>query len=265
MVGSNTDRQLFASLLLPLNYLKVDNISEMPPASVIEKVEIKIIKEDNASLINVSHDVLPEIEKTIFDLDKPIPQILIEALVGDFNYQDIKEISFTGGLTGGIADSSIGGGDQWFTALDIYLSGTNVNHYIDKIEGYFGISNIVKLPEDFCLKVKALETIGKANIRSKPQIATLNGYPADITIRQTQYYLLTTQTTIRDLSQLYLQETQQFHTIEANITLKITPWVSAAGESTVEIHTEFNNRVGQFSSEIPPTRKNGRSIQLLFS
>jgi type IV pilus assembly protein PilQ len=253
LVGSKTDQNLLASLLIPLNYIKVDNILDMLPAIMIEKAEIKIIKEHNAVLIHSSQDVLSEIKRTILDLDRPIPQILIEALVVDYNYQDIKEISVEGGLSGGMVDSTKGAGDHWFPALDIYLSGENVNHYLDKIEGYFGISNIGKLPDDFYLKVKALETIGKANIRSKPQIATLNGYPADITIGQTQYYILTTQTPSRDPSQLYIQETQQFHTIEANITLKITPWVSSAGEITVEIHPEFNNPVGQFSSEVPPT------------
>ncbi|MCK5455430.1 MAG: type II and III secretion system protein, partial [Calditrichia bacterium] len=118
---------------------------------------------------------------------------------------------------------------------------------------YFGIANIGKLPDDFYFKVKALENIGRANIRSRPQITTLNGHPADITIGQTQYYILKTQTPIRDPSQVYMQESQQFHTIEANISLQIIPWVSASGEITVEIHPEFNNPIGQFSSEVPPT------------
>ncbi|OGB69697.1 MAG: hypothetical protein A2Y94_13655 [Caldithrix sp. RBG_13_44_9] len=253
LVGSKTNKLLLSSRLIPLKYLKVDSILDMLPAIILEKAEFKIIKEHNAVLIHGSHDVLSDVEQTLHDLDQPIPQILIEALVVDYNYQDIKEISLEGGLSGGVADTSRGTGDHWFPALDVYLTGGNINQYLDKFEGYLGISSIGKLPEDFYLKVKALETIGKANIRSKPQIATLNGYPADITIGQTQYYILTTQTPIRDPSQLYIQETQQFHTIEANITLQITPWVSASGEITVEIHPEFNNPVGQFSSEVPPT------------
>lgn len=253
LIGSKTNKLLLSSRLIPLKYLKVDNILDMLPTIILEKAEFKIIKEHNAVLIHGSHDVLSDVEQTLHDLDQPIPQILIEALVVDYNYQDIKEISLEGGLSGGVADTSRGTGDHWFPVLDVYLTGGNINQYLDKFEGYLGISSIGKLPEDFYLKVKALETIGKANIRSKPQIATLNGYPADITIGQTQYYILTTQTPIRDPSQLYIQETQQFHTIEANITLKITPWVSASGEITVEIHPEFNNPVGQFSSEVPPT------------
>lgn len=253
LVGNKTNKLLLSSQLIPIKYVKVEGILDMLPEKIQEKAEFKIIKEHNAVLIHGSSDVIHEIEQILNNLDRPIPQILIEALVVDYNYQDIKEISIKGGLTGGKPDSTHRSGDDWFPGIDFYLTGKNVNQYIDKVEGYWGITNIGRLPDDFYLKVKALETVGKANIRSKPQIATLNGFPADITIGQTQYYLLTTQTPIRDPSQVYIQETQQFHTIEANITLKITPWVSASGEITVEIHPEFNNPVGQFSSEIPPT------------
>ncbi|MBN2366352.1 MAG: type II and III secretion system protein, partial [Calditrichaeota bacterium] len=186
--------------------------------------------------------------------DRPIPQILIEALVVDYNYQDIREIQLEAGLkSGSTIDSTYGGGDKWFPAIDIYWTGNNANHYLNKLGHFLGVRNIGRLPDDFYLKVKAMEAVGKANIRSKPQIATLNGHTADITIGQTQYYILKTQTPIRDPSQIYIQETQEFQTIEANITLKITPWVSATGEITAEIHPEFNNPVGQFSSTVPPT------------
>jgi type IV pilus assembly protein PilQ len=253
LVGPKDNKLLVSSRLIKLDHLKVDGIIEMLPEKLIEKADYKIIKEHNAILINGSQDIIVEIEDIIYQLDRPIPQILIDVLVVDYNYQDIREISVEAGLTGGISDSNHSSADKWFPEVDISVGGKTVNKYLNKVSNYFGITNIGQLPDDFYLTVKALEKTGKANIRSKPQIATLNGYPADITIGQTQYYILKTQTPIRDPSQVYIQETQQFKTIEANITVKITPWVSASGEITVEIHPEFNNPVGQFTAEIPPT------------
>ena len=253
LVGDKNNKLLVTSKLIKLNHLKVDGIMDMLPRRAAEKAEFKIIKEHNALLVNGSQDIINEVEEIIADLDKPIPQILLEALVVDYNYQDIRDISVEAGLTGSSGDTSRGSWDKWFPGIDINWTGKNANKYLTKAGNFFGVTNIGKLPDDFYLKVRALETVGKANIRSKPQIATLNGYSADITIGQTQYYILTTQTPIRDPSQIYIQETEQFQTIEANITLKITPWVSASGEITAEIHPEFNTPVGQLSSKVPPT------------
>jgi type IV pilus assembly protein PilQ len=253
LIGDRTNKMLVSSHLIKLNHLKVDGIVEMLPQKILEKAEFKVVREHNALLINGPGDILSEVRDIVDELDRPIPQILLEALVVDFNYQDIRDISLEAGLSDPNSDSTWGRGDKWFPDVDIYWTSENANKYLGKLTNFFGVTQIGKLPPDFYLQVKALETVGKANIRSRPQIATLNGHTADITIGQTQYYILKTQTPIRDPSQIYIQESQQFETIEANITLKITPWVSASGEITAEIHPEFNHPVGQFSSTVPPT------------
>jgi type IV pilus assembly protein PilQ len=50
-----------------------------------------------------------------------------------------------------------------------------------------------------------------------------------------------------------LQESQTFHTIEADVKLEITPYVGADGMITLEIKPDFRTPVGQFSSDVPPT------------
>ena len=252
LIGEKTNKELIAAKLIKLRYVKVDGILENLPKYIINKAEIIVIKEQNALLVNASQDIINEIEHIIKEIDQPIPQILIEALVIDYYLSDSKEFSFQAGLgaadTNGVSPSAI-----LLPGLDVYISGNVANRYIQKIGGILGVYNIGKLPADFYLRIKALESIGKANIRSRPLISTLNGHEAEIKIGQTQYYKLITKIPIRDPSQIYIQETEQFKTIEANTSLKIIPWVSASGEITIEIHPEFNNPVGQFSPEIPPT------------
>lgn len=49
------------------------------------------------------------------------------------------------------------------------------------------------------------------------------------------------------------QKTERFEKITAEVKLEITPWVSADGDVTVEIHPEFSTPIGQFNPEVPPT------------
>jgi type IV pilus assembly protein PilQ len=113
--------------------------------------------------------------------------------------------------------------------------------------------NIGKLPSNFYLNLKALEQKGVANIRSRPLLATLNGTPASLSIGTTQYFLLNTTTPYRDQTQLYLQQSQNFQSIDADVKLDITPYVGSDGQITVEIKPDFKTPVGTFSADVPPT------------
>ncbi|RQW06172.1 MAG: hypothetical protein EH225_03735, partial [Calditrichaeota bacterium] len=97
LIGEKTNKLLSSSHLFQLSHLKVDGILEMFPQKISEKAEFKIIREHNAVLVNASQDIINEIASIVEDLDRPIPQILIEALVVDYNYQDIREIQLEAG------------------------------------------------------------------------------------------------------------------------------------------------------------------------
>ena len=258
LVGDKNNKGLATSRLIKLKHLKVDGILEMLPGKVTQKAELKIVKEHNALLINGAQDVINDIAAIIRDVDHPIPQVFLEALVVDFNTFDTRELSVEMGV-GAPPDSNII--DRYIPGLDLYRSGKDANKFLADISindrlhrlgGFFSGINIGRLPDDFYLRVKALETAGKANIRSKPQIATLNGHTAELKIGKTRYFKLVSEITLRDPSQIYLQTTERFQTVEINISLKITPWVSASGEITVEIDPEFNTPGDQLSPEVPP-------------
>lgn len=117
----------------------------------------------------------------------------------------------------------------------------------------FGIQNLGRLPTDFFFRIQALSQEGVVNVRSRPQISTLNGHEASIEIGTTQYFILRSTTPLQSPNQIVTQESERFETIEANVSLQITPWVSSSGEVTTEIHPEFNTPVGNFNSEVPPT------------
>jgi type IV pilus assembly protein PilQ len=254
LIGNKSVKGISTSELIKLNYLKADKIVELLPQSIKSKSEIKPIIELNGIMVIGTRSVINEVKDYISKIDRPSPQILIEILVIDINDSKIREISFDAGY-GNYTNTDTSGSklDFILPGIDILLNSKDVNNFLDKAGNLFGISKIGKLPDDFFLKIKALETSGVLQVRSRPQIATLNGYPADISIGLTQYFKMVTKTPFRDPSQVYVSETETFTQIDANITLKIIPWVSGSGEITVEIHPQFSTPVGSLSPDIPPT------------
>lgn len=117
----------------------------------------------------------------------------------------------------------------------------------------FNVGNLGKLPADFYLNLKAMESKGLANIKSRPLLATLNGHKASLSIGTTQYFLLKTTIPYRDQTSVLFQESQSFQTIEADVKLEIAPYVGSDGLITVEIKPDFRTPVGQLSADVPPT------------
>jgi type IV pilus assembly protein PilQ len=99
-----------------------------------------------------------------------------------------------------------------------------------------------------------MQTEGKANIRSHPKIASLNGHSASIKIGTTQYYLLKS-TTIYPSQQTSIstETSERFEKVEADMSLEVTPYVNTTGELIVDVKPEFNTPAQAFNPEIPPT------------
>lgn len=256
LIGTKNSPEMRVSRLFRLKHLKADGIIEMLPQPLTGQAELKIIKSHNALLVNGTGELIGEIAEVLRSLDRPIPQIFFEALVVDYQSSDMRDISFELGAGPGMPEDSAhtvsGDITRWIPGLDLLRRGKAVGGFLSRVgEGIPGI-NIGRLPDDFYIRIRALETAGKANIRSRPQIATLNGHTAELKIGETRYFRLVSETPIRDPAQLYVQTSERFQTVEINISLTITPWVSASGEITVEIEPVFNTPGEQVSANLPP-------------
>jgi type IV pilus assembly protein PilQ len=127
------------------------------------------------------------------------------------------------------------------------------------------IKEISKLPDNFKAQIDALQTEGIADIVSTPQIATLNGNSASITISKTFYYVIENSSIITSTSNLGQSKTREVKSIDTKISLSVTPWVSASKEVTVEIKPVFQIPGVQPSTDMPPnvdTRELTSTIRL---
>ena len=253
LIGEKTISGMVSTELIKLNHIKADGIIEILPQNLTAKATVQIIKEHNSLMVVGSQDVINEVRQFIQKIDYPIPQILIEAVVVDFTTTDAFELGVTAGTNlNQDTSSALSAFDLFYPNVDMTLNESNLNASLQYNLPKIGIKNIGRLPPGFMVNLQAMEQKGKANVRSVPQIATLNGHPASIKIGTTQYYQLESYTPYASTTDIYRQTSQRFEQIEANISLSITPWVSASGEITAEIKPEFNTP-RNFNPKVPPT------------
>jgi type IV pilus assembly protein PilQ len=270
LIGSKEMKGMTTQKLIPFNYLKITDVVSLIPARLREHLQLLTIKEHNAIFAIGPIDMLKELEQFRNSIDHPVAQILLEVIVVDFSTGNIRELKIEAQKGQSPADS-LPSLDSFIPGYDILLSATNVNKYYSEIGKFFGFKNIGKLPPDFKLRLKALEQKKIANIRSRPQLAALNGHTAKMDIGFTQYYKLNSRTALpgtvyspfnpgqnenQNQNQDYYNPyftTERFVSIQATISLEITPWVSSNGEITVEIHPKFETPIGKLDASTPPT------------
>lgn len=251
-IGPSTMAEITITRLIRLKHLIAEGVIEMLPESLTSKATIKLIREHNGLMVLGPLQVANEIENYIAELDHPPAQILIEALVVDYTITDRIEYGLK--AAGFPLGDSARPGQMYYPDIDVTGSSEELNRDLRYWANRFSISNIGTLPADFYVRLNALAREGKANVRSRPRIATLNGHEAKIDVGTTQYYLLKTETTYGVGQQTpTTQISEKFQTIEAAMSLTITPWVNASDEIIVIIHPEFNTPIGSFDPEVPPT------------
>ncbi len=260
VVGSREGDGITATELIRLGFTRVDGVEPLLPSELAARASVQVVPEQNALLVTGSNDAIAEVRAFVRALDYPAPQILIEALVVDYLDTEATRFGFTFGQ-GSFAGDSLqaqrerayrldGLGDGAFT---LEGDGGDVNYALREVEDFFGIGSIGRLPADFYFRIEALAREGKLEIRSRPQIATLSGNTASLSIGTTQYFILETENPLLGQGQVVVQTSERFEKIEANVSLEVTPFVSQTGEVTVNIKPEFSTPVGQFQPDVPPT------------
>ncbi len=265
-IGSKATQGIATTALVRLGHLRADAALELVPELIKAEAGLHVVKEHNGLMVTGSSEVIQEVRHFIQEIDHPTPQILIEALVVDFQTSDLYELGLSFGRNPEVASEenvhrgryNFGSGENREGGFEWAANGTRIREHLDRpgsLGNLLGIHKIGRLPEDFFFQLHALDRDGKINIRSRPQVATLNGHKANISIGTTQYYLLNQRLTpFQQTGQVPLvSESQRFEKIEASVKLEITPWVSASGEVTAEIRPEFSSPVGDFDPDVPPT------------
>jgi type IV pilus assembly protein PilQ len=97
-----------------------------------------------------------------------------------------------------------------------------------------------------------MEEQGVIKLRSTPQIATLNGHEAKLSIGQTQYYSEVNNNLVNSGVQQNLLQTVVYKPVNADLSLTIDPQVSGDEQITMTINVKQSSFTERISNTAPP-------------
>ena len=256
LFGERSVEGLRATKVLALKFRTVDKIADFIPAELKKGVEIKTFPDQNSLILSGSQPRITELENFITKIDRVVPVISLEVII--LEVQKTSEV--TKGLTAGLSTAPVQTQGTIFPGIDLTLSSQSINNVIDKVGGLAGL-DLGHVTPNFYMTLQLLETNGAVKIKSTPKLATLNGHEATLSIGETQYYLETQNAVVGTQNPQNIT-TQQYKSVNADLTLTFNPTVSADEEITLDIKVKQSTFTARISPTAPPgnTTRNFQSL-----
>lgn len=246
MIGNRQNEGLRGYRMVQLKHRSADSLLWTIPLELRKGVEIKEFKELNALLISGSDPLIEEVETVIRELDRVVPMVLVEVIILDV--QRTRTVST--GLTLGVSDSTRSGGTLFGAGTNFTFSSGDINRLIDRI-GLNNVFNIGRVTPNFYATLKALEESANIDIRQTPKLSTLNGHSADYKTGSRRYYVKETQSIGGGLTP-FNTLTREFIPVDANLFVKVTPFVSGDEQVTLNIKIGISDFIGPIKINEPP-------------
>lgn len=247
LIGERKQEGLRTVELIKLHYRTVEDIQKDIPAVFTTDVELKVFKDLNALILTGSTPVIAELVAFIKLIDQPVPNILIEVIVVDLKRGYNLQTGIKAFLSDTVIQNTSG---QVFPGLDVTLSSQAINKTLEELDSK-GIVNLGRVTPRFYATLQALEENNNIDIRSTPKLSTMNGHEANLTIGESVYYIEQSQNITGGVNPI-TSTAQRFNKVEANLSLKINPTVSAAEYITMAIIAEFSNFIPPAVEGAPP-------------
>jgi type II general secretion pathway (GSP) D protein len=184
------------------------------------------------------------VETFVKSVDKAVPLITMEIIIADVQRSNIREI----GLGGGVGTSPTQTAGTLGPGFDMTYSAGAVNNLLQRIQGTV---NLGRVSPNFYLSLQALEENGTVRLQSTPKLSTLNGHEATLTSGETQYYK-EVQNNYYGTQNPISSESYQWKSVDANLSVKVTPYVSTDRHIMLEIEFEQTEFTGREQENAPP-------------
>ncbi|MEQ8580629.1 MAG: type II and III secretion system protein [Marinoscillum sp.] len=230
----------------------VQGVEEIIPQPLLKQVLVKPFNDLNALILTGSEQATNKLLNFLKDIDRSVPNVLIEVMVVEVR----KGSSLRTGIKAFLADSVPTTQGQIFSGVDLTVSSATFNRVLNNLDSR-GIMNLGRVTPSFYATIEAMEANNNINIRSTPKLSTLNGHEASLTIGQSVYYLIETQNVTGGVNPI-VTVTPKYEKVEANLDLKINPFVSDMEDVTLSIEAEFSDFIPPEAKGAPPgnsTRK----------
>ncbi len=252
LIGSDQKTGLAQATVYRFKNRSVEGADALVPASLATGLEIALLPELNALLITGGERDAARLVGFLEQIDEPVLNVLIEVIVTEVN----KGSTLNTGVQAFLADSVPSTGGQLFGGVDLTLSSTSLNGILNNLDAK-GVVNLGRVTPKFYATIQAMENNNNLNVRSTPKLSTLNGNEAELTIGQSVYFLIETQNVTGGINPI-VTRSPRYEKVEANLDIKILPFVSANEDITLSIEAEFSDFIDPTVEGAPPgnaTRK----------
>jgi type IV pilus assembly protein PilQ len=246
LIGDRSLEGLRSTKLIQLKYRSAEKLVEVIPAEIKKGLDLKPFPDLNGIIVSGSQPRIEELELFLLQIDQVVPVIAIEVLIVDV--RDSKTLST--GIQAGLGTPPASANQTLFPSLDLTLNSGAINNVISGING-FGSVILGNVTPKFYLKLKFLEEQGVLKLRSTPQLSTLNGNVAKLSIGKTEYYLEQTNNVVGQQNPNFII-TNQYKPINADLSVSITPVVSQDEQITLDISVKQSNFTERISTTAPP-------------
>lgn len=249
LFGDRNLEGLRQSKLITLKNRTIEKVIDFIPAELKKGVELKVFEDMNGIIVSGSQPRINELEAFMRQIDLVVPMIHIEVIIADVR----KSNSLSAGISAGLGTAGTGTtGGTLLPDYNISLNSNSINNLISGING-LGIINLGNVTPNFYLNLKAMESNGVLKLRSTPQIATLNGHEAKLSVGKTEYYLEVQNNLVNNsaVNQNILQ-TQQYKPVNADLSMSIDPQVSGDEQITMTINVKQSSFTERISNTAPP-------------
>lgn len=249
LFGDRNLEGLRQSKLITLKNRTIEKIIDFIPAELKKGIELKVFEDMNGIIVSGSQPRINELEAFLREIDKVVPMVHIEVIIADVR----KSNSLSAGISMGLGAAGTGStGGTLLPDYNVTLNSKTINNLISGING-FGVINLGNVTPNFYVSLKAMESNGILKLRSTPQIATLNGHEAKLSVGQTQYYLEVNNNLVNQANtQQNILQTQNWKAVNADLSVTIDPQVSGDEQITMTINVKQSSFTERVSNTAPP-------------
>ncbi len=246
MFGESQDKELFATQVIPMKYRTVEKLAEVVPENLKTGIQVQAFPDLNAIIASGDQRKVSRVEQFLKSIDRSVPLITIDVLIVDVTKRRTDEA----GIESGLAPAPVATSGTLSPGINLTLGAGSINNLINSFNG-FGVVKLGKVSPNFYMNLKFLEETGHLVMQSTPKLSTLNGHEAQLKSGQTMYYkevqnsYIGTQNPVQNNSYTW-------KSVEANLTVKIKPYVSEDRQITLEIEIEQSEFTERIEPEAPP-------------